>query len=117
MGLSQAHEARRKRYLGASDVPAVIGVSPHKSAADVYYSKTCEFSKGGGKIPHAIRVGNLAESAVLDYAEEEIGKIKRNQFRVHPCVKWAAATLDAVVIGKPEGVEAKTTSRTDEWGD
>jgi len=83
----------------------------------VYYNKTSEFEKRGGKVPDAIRVGNLAESAVLDYAEEEIGKIRRNQFRVHDELKWASATLDAVVIGKQEGVEAKTTSRTDEWGD
>ena len=117
MGLTPAHEARRKRYLGASDVPAVLGVSPFKTAADVYYSKTSVFEASNEKVPDAIRSGNLLEVSVLDYAEGLLGKIKRNQFRVHPELKWASATMDAVLVDKDEGVEAKTTSKTDDWGD
>jgi len=117
MGLTPAHEARRKRYLGASDVPAVLGVSPFKTAADVYYAKTSEFESSNEKVPDAIRSGNLLEVSVLDFAQDKVGKIKRNQFRVHPELKWASATMDGVLVGKNEGVEAKTTSKTDDWGD
>ena len=117
MGLSPAHQVRRKRYLGASDVPAVLGVSPFKTAADVYYAKTSEFEASNEKVPDAIRSGNLLEVSVLDFAQEQLGKLKRNQFRVHPELKWASATMDGVLVSKNEGVEAKTTSKTDDWGD
>jgi len=117
MALSKAAEKRRRRYLGASDVPAVLGVSPWKTASDVYYSKTAQF-EGEDKVTPAIQAGNLLEPAVLDFAEHELGKIKRNQFRVHATVPWASATLDAICLDRQnEGVEAKTTGNADNWGD
>jgi putative phage-type endonuclease len=112
------HRLRRKRYLGASDVPAVLGVSPWKTASDVYYSKAVEF-EDREKASKAIQSGILLEDAVIDYAAGELGvKVKRNQFRVHPKLKWASATLDATIPSRPdEAIEAKTTSMTDQWGD
>lgn len=117
LALSEAHKKRRKRYLGASEVPAVLGVSPWKTASDVYYSKTAEL-ESRDKVTHAINSGNLLEVAVLDFAQQEVGKIKRNQFRVSKERKWAAATLDALVVDQPgEGVEAKTTGNSAGWGE
>ena len=118
MSLSDTHRARRKRYLGASDVPAVLGVSPWKTARDVYYSKAAEF-ESKDKVSKAIQSGILLEDAVIDFAAGELGvKVKRNQFRVHRTLKWASATLDAVIPCLPtEAIEAKTTSMTDQWGE
>lgn len=117
MALSKAALKRRRKYLGASDVPAVLGVSPWKSASDVYYNKTAEF-ESQEKTNHAIQAGNLLEPAVLDFAEQHVGKIRRNQFRVHPTVPWASATLDAICLDRlREGVEAKTTGNSDHWGE
>lgn len=98
-------------------MPAVIGVSPWKSASDVYYGKVAAMEKRD-KITPAIQAGILLEPAVLDFAESHVGKIKRNQFRVHPEVKWASATLDAICLDlKDTGVEAKTTSNSQHWGE
>lgn len=117
MGLSDAAIKRRRRYLGASDVPPVLGVSPWSSASDVYYEKKAEFETKF-KITPAIQAGILLEPSVLDFAESHVGKIKRNQFRVHPEIKWASATLDAICLDlKDTGVEAKTTSNSQHWGE
>jgi len=117
MALSEAAMKRRHKYIGASDVPAVLGVSPWKSASDVYYAKVAEFEKRD-KITKSIEAGNLLEVAVLDFAEQRLGKIKRNQFRVHPKKTYASATLDAICLEQDDvGVEAKTTGNTDQWGE
>lgn len=116
-GLSKTALARRHKYLGASDVPAVIGVSPWQSASDVYYKKVAEFEKEE-KMTKAMEAGIRCEPVLLDFAEERLGKIRRNQFRVHPDVPWASATLDAICIDKAnEGVEAKTARNPQHWGE
>lgn len=117
MALSESALNRRHRYLGASDVPAVLGVSPWKSESDVYYNKTVEF-EDREKESKAIQSGNLLEGAVLDFAEIHVGKLRRNQFRVHPHIKWAAATMDAICLDLEDtGVEAKTTGNSAHWGE
>jgi putative phage-type endonuclease len=117
MALSESALKRRHRYLGASDVPAVLGVSPWKSESDVYYNKTAEFEQVE-KESKAIQSGNLLEGAVLDFAEIHVGKLRRNQFRVHPHIRWASATMDAICLDLEDtGVEAKTTGNSDQWGD
>lgn len=117
MGLSEAALKRRHKYIGASDVPAILGVSPWKTPSDVYYNKTAEFEKAE-PTNKAINAGHFLELSCLAFAESQLGRIKRNQFRVHPTVPYASATLDAVCLDrKDEGVEAKSTSHTDNWGE
>jgi putative phage-type endonuclease len=120
VALSESALNRRHKYLGASDVAAVLGLSPWKSASDVYYSKVACLDPEVGEPSAAIQAGNLLEGAVLDFAEKHVGKLKRNQFRVHAEQRWASATLDAICVGpdyEDEGVEAKTTSNSSHWGE
>lgn len=117
MSLSETALKRRHKYLGASDVPAVLGVSPWRTASDVYYSKTAEFEKKdtGNK---ATTAGHYLELSTLAFAEDQLGRLKRNQFRVHPTVPYASATLDAICLDRDmEGVEAKSTANPDNWGE
>lgn len=118
MSLTGTHRRRRKKYIGASDVPAIIGVSPWKTASDVYYDKTAEFEDKEEKPNKAIQAGVLLEDSVIDFAAQSLGvKVKRNQFRVHSEHKWASSTLDAMIVGSNEAIEAKTTSMCDGWGE
>lgn len=116
MSLSESALKRRHKYLGGSEISAVIGVNPWDSASDVYYEKTAEFETPK-KQTRAMYVGSLCEPAILQYAEDVLGKIKRNQFRVHPDIPWASATLDAICMDLPnQGVEAKTARPGDLGG-
>jgi putative phage-type endonuclease len=106
----QQRQARRK-YIGSSDIAALFGVDPWRTATDIYLSKTAELEDDGGS--EAMQVGNRLESAILDYAEEQVGPLERNCWREHGIL---AANHDVLVIGKSEGVEAKCSSYGD-WGE
>ncbi len=115
--LTDAHRKRRRKYIGASDVAPIIGVSPWNTASDIYYNKTAEFEvKDSGT--KATNAGVLLEGSVIDFAAQTLDvKVKRNQFRVHKDIKWASATLDAMIVNSNEGIEAKTTSMPAGWGE
>lgn len=101
-------EARRK-HIGASDTPAILGVSPFKNAADVFYTKgeyqTEEVTT------EAMETGNRLERPLLAFAHEKLGvEIETDDlFRVSEGRDGGimSALLDGSIVGKPEAVEAK----------
>lgn len=120
MPITEKQRQRRRKYIGGSDAPAILNVDPFRNIADVYFSKVEDLASQ--KETAAMKAGNLCEDAVLNWFMDETGsKIKRNQSRVHGN-GIMAANLDALVEGKKEGVEAKTTGlmgpiRNVEWGE
>ncbi len=119
MPITEKQREQRKNYLGSSDAPAIVGVDPWKTPADVYLSKVQNIlEKEPGE---AAQIGNLCEDAILKWFRKETGfKITRNQFRVHNN-GFMAAHLDAVVSGENAIVEAKTAGiitpfDRDQWG-
>lgn len=115
-------EARRK-YIGASDVPKILGVSPFGNAADVYWSKKGIDTPAGP----AAEWGTKFEPALLDEAEVRLGRaLSRDIMVVNPHDERFCANLDAAA--KDSGkfaalVEAKAHGlvgqpwRLDEWSD
>lgn len=115
-------EARRK-FIGASDVPKIIGVSPFGNATDVYWSK-----KGiDAPVGDAANWGTRFEPALLDEAERRLGvKLTRDMMVVNPHDARFCANLDGAQYEEPRVlsiVEAKTHGltgkawRSDEWGE
>lgn len=108
----------RKSAIGASDVAAILGVSPWASAWEVWAEKTDRLEPWKGN--EATRAGQAFENAVLDQAENELGALERNVRVCHESVPMAA-TLDARVIGDGTPIEAKTTGLTGrvygDWGE
>lgn len=107
----------RRKAIGASDVAAILGCSPWKSAWDVWAEKTGQLEDWEGN--EATRIGQYLENGVLDYAESKLGRLER-QVRIVVPHKPIAATLDALTTdGIP--VEAKTAGMVGplqgEWGD
>lgn len=98
--------AERKKAIGASDVAAILGVSPYASAWDVWATKTGKVEDWEGN--EATRLGQRFEAAILDYAEDELGQLRRNVRIVHPSLP-IASTLDAQCRGSQRPVEAKTS--------
>ncbi len=104
------------RGLGGSDMAAVLGASPHKSAY------TCAAEKAGliepediGDLWH-IRRGNYLEPAVLAMWQDETGMVAdRTQFTIitdeeFPFITVTPDALLPDVAESGEGVEIKTTS-------
>ena len=99
----------RKKAIGASDVAAILGVSPYSSAWDVWATKTGRVEDWSGN--EATRLGQLFEGPILDYAESQLGELRRNVRIVHASLPLAA-TLDAQCVDTLRPVEAKTTGLT-----
>jgi putative phage-type endonuclease len=122
MALSESALERRKNHVGASEVAAVMGLSPWKTAHDLWLEKTDKLEEKPLE-NESMGIGSMVEDGLLDWSAAEIGKkILKNQFRVHDG-GIISATHDALVVGEPVGVEAKTAGimnpmqARDEWGE
>jgi putative phage-type endonuclease len=118
--IDQQQRAERRKYIGSSDIAAICGRDPWRSAMDVYLAKTHELEDSTNQ---AMEVGTRLEGAVLDWAQEKLGTpLLRDQFRTLKDGPFCS-NHDALVVGKAEGVEAKTTgilntfNPGDEWGE
>jgi putative phage-type endonuclease len=109
----------RKSYLGGTDLAAIAGLSPYRTALDVYLDKTsdditCETNA-------AMRWGNLLEDVVAKAYSEDTGQtieIEPNTI-YHPSMKFLAANIDRWVGDKEYVLECKTAgfTRCKEWGE
>lgn len=115
----------RKNYLGGSDLGAIAGLNPYRTALDVYLDKTsddirCETSP-------AMRWGNLLEDVVAKAYKEDIGTGKEvwesDRPIFHTEHRFLAANIDRWV-GKRKDIreyilECKTAgfNKNKEWGE
>jgi putative phage-type endonuclease len=111
----------RKNYIGGSDLGAICGLNPYRTALDVYLDKTsddirCETSP-------AMRWGNLLEDVIA----EEYGRVSGCRIEkpsapiIHSKYQFLGANIDRWVIStnSPYILECKTAGFTKarEWGD
>lgn len=123
--LTERQLAARRRGIGGSDVPAILGLSPWKTPLDVYLDKIGESDPGavddGPDTP--IYWGNVLEDLVAnEYAKRTGHKIRRVRRQlVHREIEIATANIDRLVVAHPDGpgvLECKTTRHiSDDWGD
>lgn len=118
MSLTELELERRRNFIGASEMPCILGISPFNNASDIYYFKTesIEPLKNEG----AIEGGNLLEPTILKWASKELGQLHPGDWKVYGN-GIIAATLDSTTAeGTP--VEAKSTGIVgpgfpELWGD
>lgn len=97
---------RRRSSLGASEVAAVCGLDPFKSALDVWASKKGLLTDDAGE---AAEWGNLLEPVILQrYADSRGVKLTRPG-TLTGAEPWITATPDAVASGR--NVQAKAVGR------
>lgn len=116
----------RKNYLGGSDLGAIAGLNPYRTALDVYLDKTsdeitCETNS-------AMRWGTLLEEAISRAYSEDTGyAITMSPPTIyHPEYKFLGANIDGWVSEFREGrektnhiLECKTAgfNKGKEWGE
>ena len=100
-------EARRK-YIGASEVPAIVGCCPFKSKLSVWASKMGMPYEAGAQAD----IGHLFEAPLLRYYEEmngvkveSVGTLKRKD------APWMAATPDGIVKAQNRNVQVKVVGQ------
>jgi putative phage-type endonuclease len=110
---------KRKNYLGGSDLGAIAGLNPYRTALDVYLDKTSDDITE--ETNAAMRWGNLLEDVVAKAYSEDTGQtieIEQNTI-YHPSMKFLGANIDRWVGDKEYVLECKTAgfTKAKEWGD
>lgn len=114
--------AYRRMGIGGSDAAAILGISPFRTAADLYYDKRNLPVDDSDANWVAMEVGNLLEDLVARIFAKKTGlKIyqRKSMFR-HPHHPWMLADLDYLVEmldGSTTILECKTTNYNarDKW--
>lgn len=104
----------RQLRIGASDVPVLLGLSRWRTPYDLWLEKT------GRKAPdpvdnEAVRVGIVLEPALLDWAEQKLGVLRRQVY-----VELSGTPLGCTLDGLTESgvpVEAKTAGIVSGYSD
>ena len=112
----------RRKGLGGSDAAAVLGISPFRTARDLYYDKLGIVTADDQENWVALEMGNLLEPLVARIFEKKTGlKIyQRKCMFQHPEHPWMPADLD-YLVELPDGstaiLELKTTNYNakDKW--
>jgi len=107
----------RRQHIGASESPAICGVSPWQTAADIYWRKVSDIADDEPN--EAMMTGHRLEKPLIEFACEEfnLAGLRRNQFRVSKDEPLLSATFDA--LGDGVAVECKYVSAAgaQHWGE
>lgn len=118
MPITENQKVRRQKAIGASDMAAVLGMDPWRSAYDVWLEKTGQVR--GEQTKPWMETGKFFEAAVLRWAETLYGPLVRNQRRTYPKA-YLASNTDALVKLDGVPVEGKTGGLfgplTEVWGE
>jgi putative phage-type endonuclease len=100
----------RRNGLGGSDIAAVLGISPYKSAYELYEEKVngvqADLSNN-----EAVIWGNLLEEPIAQYYEQLIGKqLYCSSTFKHEKYPFLIANPDRLVMFEKRGLEIKTTN-------
>lgn len=116
MPITEEQRQERKKHIGSSDLAAILGLCPWKSAEDTRLEK-CGKLIDQNVSNAAMDAGNYLEDGVLNFAETTLGKLIRNQTMQVDGAPIVVNT-DAIVEADKVPVEAKTTGimwNTNEW--
>lgn len=108
----------RTKFMGGSDIAAVLGISPYKTAVDLWIDKTTP-PREDGRNARAKSRGTRLEPYILDMIRDEHGLqiVANNKRYIDPAVPYFAAEIDAETVD--ENVEIKTVHpfKSKEWGE
>lgn len=125
--VAQAEQAAfttaRQKYIGGSDIAAILGISPWKTAFQLWQDKTQPAMPEND--PERLKVlnrGKRLEPYILDMirAEHALEIIAANHRYTDPLVDYFACEIDAEAAGEPPlNIEIKTVHpfKTAEWGE
>ncbi|WP_197328703.1 YqaJ viral recombinase family nuclease [Ralstonia syzygii] len=109
----------RQTGIGGSDIGAILGVSPFKTAVDVYLAKTRP--NPSDERSELTYWGHAVEPIIINRFSEDhgINVVKPDAIARHADHQWMVANLDGIIPGDRPGVlEIKNVSQfgTKAWG-
>lgn len=118
MPITEAQRALRRKHIGSSDMPAILGLDPYKTSYDVWLDKV-------GKLidqeeNEQMLAGSMFEDGILNWFASKHGAITRNQYR-SSAEHYLGANVDAILNASGDPVEVKTSGLfgplDPQWGD
>lgn len=105
----------RTTYLGATDMGALIGVDPYKTALDVWRRVVEGYDPPAGE---AAEIGLALEPVICDLYERRHGArlVRRNEYR-HPEHDWLRVHPDRLVVGEDAVMDAKASMFATGYGE
>ncbi|MFA5217157.1 YqaJ viral recombinase family protein [Sulfuricurvum sp.] len=102
----------RMNYIGASDFPAIMGMSPYKSPLQLWAEKTGQLEPDDLSDNQAVEWGTRLERIVSQKFSDdhEVKLIARKTRYVHPEHSFISCELDNIIAGTDELVEIKTVN-------
>ena len=111
----------RRKYIGGSDIAAVMGMSRWKTPLKLWLEKTGECEPVDLSKVEAVQLGSELEEFVAQKFSKETGKQVRKQSKmyVHKDYPFMIAHVDRLITGTDEILECKTcgSHKKDEWED
>ncbi len=106
MSLSPEQLAARKHFIGASEVPCILGISPFGSKHSVWVSKCLDEPD---EQTDAMKAGNYLEPGIAQWYADETKRHVASWFgsMVHKDYPWMGATPDLCVNGERRIVQIK----------
>lgn len=106
----------RRKGIGGSDIAAIMGLSPFKTAYQVYREKRKEVEDWGGN--EATDWGSRLEPAIRQWYSDTTGRSVKvpDKILVHPEYSFMLASLDGFT-DDGRVVEIKTARSGKNWGD
>ena len=109
----------RRRYIGGSDIAAIMGQSRWKTIYRLWAEKTGKIEIPDLSNNEAVEMGTRLEQFVADVFSEKTGKAVRKQSKmyVHKDYPYMVAHVDRLITGSDELLECKTCSafKLEEW--
>ena len=108
----------RSKGLGGTDIAAICGVHPYRTALDVYLDKRGLAEPVAEN--EAMKWGTTLEPVIAaEYAEREDVVLEECGTLIHPDRDWHVGTPDRLVVGQPVGLEIKTAGvrSAHRWGE
>lgn len=113
--LTAEERAWRRNHIGSSDIAALFGLDPYKTATAIFWEKVEEMPEEEGE---ALETGNLLEEPIIQWCEKRIGHAIERKVRLVSQGNDGgvfSANLDGRV--RRSGVEAKFSGNFERWGD
>jgi putative phage-type endonuclease len=111
----------RREYIGGSDAAAICGLSPWKTAYQLYQEKRGEVPPPDLSANERVYWGTVLEEVVAREYSKRTGRAVRrvNRTLVHPDYPFIRAHIDRLVVGDDRILECKTTdaARAADWGE
>jgi len=106
----------RRTYLGATDIAAIVGVSPWRAAIDVWREKTG--LAGDVEMNERMAWGQRLEDAICDgYTAETGRRLARRAGVAHKWHPFIIGHPDRLVVGEPGVFEAKSAMTRRGYGE